>query len=163
MVSIEIILTLLSLGGIVVLGTYMWRRPQLFGNTFQEQINVLRADLEATRRELNIERQESRANRTALEAVLKRNYQLYNEVQRMNEIVLWMRRQLSERNIQLPPLPRELSESRLDTPGVAIRIDHTGVSINDNATVNTSRDIVGGDTSVGGDALNAGGNASKTN
>jgi hypothetical protein len=148
MVSIEIILMLVSLGVTVGVWMYVWRRPAVVENTFQAQINLLRADLETTRRELNIERQESRANRTALEAVLKRNYQLYNEVQRMNEVVLWMRRQLADRNIELPPLPRELSESRLDTPGVAIRIDQSGVSIND-STVHAS-DIIGGDESIGG-------------
>lgn len=158
--SVEAILMLLALGLTASIGAYVLRRPQAVENTYQAQIDALRRDLQATREELSIERQESRANRTALEAVLKRNYQLYNEVQRMNEIVLWMRRQLSERNIALPPLPRELSESRLDTPGVAIHIDQSGVSIND-STLN-ARDIVGGDSNIGGDSLNAGGDVSKT-
>lgn len=157
--SIELVLMLVALGTTMSIGVYVWRRPQAVENTFQAQINLLRSDLETTRRELNIERQESRANRAALESVLKRNYQLYNEVQRMNDINAWLRQQLRDRNIEIPPLPPELRESRLDGPGFAIRIDHTGVSINDNATLNT-RDIVGGDVQKHDD-LHAGGDVTK--
>lgn len=152
LMSLELALAAGAFGFSLLLALWVWRRPSVLSENYQAKLDELKTEsqqqIEALRRELRTERDEGRRNREDLTKVLKLNIQLYDEIQRLNEINTWMRHQLRTREVGIPQLPKHLQDSRLDTPTLSISIESLqsgGVTVRDQARLDVHRDVVGGD------------------
>lgn len=156
--TLEIILIAVSIAMTVGLGVYVVKRPSVVVNAsyaqlqaqMQAQLNTLRDELEqeraqnqaqvsALRLELAQERQVSRDTRIQLQEVLDRNRRLFAELDRQIAINALRDKQLRQHDLEPDDLPEHLRDSRLDTPGIAIRLTTQG------GNVAVRGDIVGGD------------------
>ncbi len=148
--------SVLALVGVIGVAVVVWRKQTAEASAappdWQKQIDLLRKDLADTRAELQDERRRSIENAEALQRVLERNRQLYAEVQRQSDINDLLRRQLRVRGIELPPLPRELQDSRLDVPSLSIQIEQSSGGFHmAGGAVRIAGDLVSGDETIHGD------------
>lgn len=143
----------------------MWRRPADVPDMYLRRLAAIEAELGATRRELDATRADQAATRGELEQtrrdlavtrhdlaeMTKRYAATYEENLRFRLIITWLRKELIEHGVAIPPLPEELQDPHLAPPpgNLNVRIQQGGVSASDQANLSAGGDVIGRDKTEG--------------